>query len=269
MHPRVSLHQVSFLAASTSEFLGHCRELGVRNAVLVSPVLLAPGGADEAVRAAAECGISIESLNHPFATFPDLEGDLDRAQAILMELIALGGRLGIRSLYLLTGGRGTLGWEQAAGRFAEAIAPCVAAAEDRGIALSIENSSGLYADLHIAHTLADALSLAERARIGVCIELFACWVEAGLAALFRRAMPRCSLVQVSDYVLGDRSLPARAVPGDGVIPLERLIAELLAAGYGGVFDLELTGPRIEAEGATSATTRAARRLSEILTRLGA
>jgi sugar phosphate isomerase/epimerase len=76
-------------------------------------------------------------------------------------------------------------------------------------------------------------------------------------------------VQVSDYVLGDRTTPCRAVPGDGAIPLERLIGEVLEAGYGGVFDLELIGPRIEAEGHRPATLRAAEILSEILVKLGA
>ncbi len=31
--------------------------------------------------------------------------------------------------------------------------------------------------------------------------------------------------------IGDRFLPARAVPGDGAIPLERILGWLLEAGY--------------------------------------
>jgi sugar phosphate isomerase/epimerase len=82
-------------------------------------------------------------------------------------------------------------------------------------------------------------------------------------------MPMTGLVQASDYVLGDRTAPCRAVPGDGTIPLERLLGDILDAGYTGVFDLELVGPRIETEGNRAATLRAAERLSEILYRLGA
>jgi hypothetical protein len=44
---------------------------------------------------------------------------------------------------------------------------------------------------------------------------------------------------------------------------------VLEAGYSGVFDIELVGPRIKAEGARPATERAAQMVSEILTRLGA
>ena len=82
-------------------------------------------------------------------------------------------------------------------------------------------------------------------------------------------MPITGLVQVSDYVSGDRTAPCRAVIGDGMVPVERLLGDLLDAGYRGVFDLELLGPRIEAEGARAATRRAAENLSEILVKLGA
>lgn len=77
------------------------------------------------------------------------------------------------------------------------------------------------------------------------------------------------LMQASNYVLGDRTAPCRAVPGDGVIPLDRIPGDALEAGYEGVSDIELVGPRIAAEGARAATERAAQRVSEILTRLGA
>jgi sugar phosphate isomerase/epimerase len=82
-------------------------------------------------------------------------------------------------------------------------------------------------------------------------------------------MPRCQLVQLSDYCYGDRSLPARAVPGDGVIPLQRLVSMLLDVGYAGAFELELLGPRVDTEGHLAATTRAASHISELLSRLGA
>ena len=62
---------------------------------------------------------------------------------------------------------------------------------------------------------------------------------------------------------------ARAVPGDGDIPLERLIGWLLEVGYPGAFELELLGPRIDEEGHAAAGARAATYTSELLTRLGA
>jgi sugar phosphate isomerase/epimerase len=269
MHPRISLHQVAFMGESTGSFIAHCRVIGVRLMTLVTPKLMAPGALDEAATGLVAGGPRVATVNHVFAAFPNLAADDGSAAQKLVEAIDIAARLGAGAIYLLSGGRGSLDWEGAAERFARLIAPCLDAAQARGVSLLVENANIFNADIHIAHTLADTISLAKIAGIGVCIDLHPCWAEAGLASRFRDALPITGLVQVSDYVLGDRTTPCRAVPGDGVIPLQRLIGDLLEAGYAGLFDLELVGPRIAAEGAAAASTRAAERLSEILVKLGA
>ncbi|RJF91287.1 sugar phosphate isomerase/epimerase family protein [Sphingomonas cavernae] len=269
MHERISIHQVCFPASSISAFAQSCRTIGAGRMSIASPSLLTEGGTSESRSAVRNHGLIIETINHPFGIHANLEEDEGRAAETLMRVIDIGAELGARSIYLLTGGRGGLSWEAAADGFAERVAPCAEAARQAGLALMIENAPALYADIHIAHSLADTIRLAEQAKIGVCVELFFCWGDAGLGDLLRHALPRCGLVQLSDYVLGDRSLPARAVPGDGVIPLEAIISELLDAGYGGAFDIELIGPRIDAEGHLAATTRAAQHVSAMLERLGA
>ena len=269
MHPRVSVHQVAFLRESTTAFVEHCRTLGVEHLTLVTPMLMRPGGLDEAQRALAGGGPRVTQVNHPFAVYPDLDGDDGRATEKLNDAIDMAVTLGATYVYLLTGGRGSLTWEQAADRFADLLAPCKDRAGRLGVRLLVENASSFNADIHIAHTLADTITLAATAGIGVCIDFHACWPEAGLNDLVERAMPVTGLIQVSDYVLGDRTAPCRAVPGDGAIPLGRIMGAVLDAGYAGVFDVELVGPRIDAEGPYSATARAAQRISDILTTLGA
>jgi sugar phosphate isomerase/epimerase len=235
---------------------------------LVSLFLTKPGAMEEVQQSLRQGGPLVATVNHPFATFSNLQDDTGEASEKLLQAIDIASTLGARSIYLVTGGRGALSWEQAAERFAALVSPGRKAAAERGVTLLIENASAFNIDIHMAHTLADTITLAQIAGVGVCIDLQPCWGEAGLAQLFRRAMPITGLVQVSDYVLGDRTAPCRAVPGDGAVPLERLIGQLLDAGYKGLFDLELVGPRIQAEGARAASRRAAERLSEILTRLG-
>ena len=187
----------------------------------------------------------------------------------LLRAIDIAAALAAPNIYLVSGGRGRLLWDEAAERFAQLLAPCLAPAKEKGVRLLVETASHLNADMHFAHTLDDTIRLAEIAGIGVCIELAACWFEGGLREKFRRAMPMTGLVQISDYVPGDRATPNRAVPGDGMVPNEWLVRELLDAGYKGIFDLELVGPRIEAEGCYAASKRAAENLSELLTKLGA
>ena len=119
------------------------------------------------------------------------------------------------------------------------------------------------------HTLRDAVDLARRLDVGVCMEVNACWAERDLAATVAEQVDRLALVQVSDYAIGTLSTPARLVPGDGDIPLERILGQVLAAGYEGRFDLELVGPAIDAEGYEASSRRALAALGSMLESLGA
>lgn len=269
MHPRVCLHQVGFLAESTPAFVAFCREMGVGHMTLANPHMLGPTVLEDTLAALAAGGTRATNITQPFARYPDLERDEGEAARHLNQAMEAAAALGSQNLYIVSGPRGTLDWEQAAERCAELIAPCRELAGARGVNLLVETANLLNADIHIAHTLDDTIKLAEICGIGVCIDLGACWFESDLKGKFARAMPITHLVQVSDYVLGDRSTPCRAVPGDGCVPLERQIGWLLDLGYTGVFDIELTGPRIAAEGHRQAFARAAENVSEILTRLGA
>jgi len=269
MHPRVGLHQVAFMGESTTDFVGFCRDVGIGWMTMVNPYLLGPQVLHEAEQAMAVGGPRAACLNQPFARFPDIERDSGEAASNLIMAIDAAAALGAPSLYIVSGGRGSLDWESAAARLSELLAPCRHAAQQNGVQLLVETANLFNADIHMAHTLDDTIRLAEICQIGVCIDLGATWFESDLAAKFARAMPLTGLVQVSDYVAGDRSTPCRAVPGDGMVPLERQIGWLLDAGYEGVFDLELTGPRIEAEGHRAASLRAAEALSEMLERWGA
>lgn len=271
MHARLSIHQICLAELSLADYVQYCQALGAQRVGFISPALLAGGGAAAAKSALADSDLQLQTVAHVFQAgqLADDRSQWQAARDELKRLIDITAELGGRSIYMLTGGRGELDWEQAAAAFCEAVGPCVAHARQCGVGLAIENAGALYADLHIAHSLADTLRLAEMAEVGVCLELFFCWAEADLPTLFERALPRLQLVQLSDYIYGDRALPARAVPGDGAIPLERLVKILLDAGYQGVFDIELLGPRIAAEGAPAAVARAATYCSALLGRLSA
>jgi sugar phosphate isomerase/epimerase len=119
------------------------------------------------------------------------------------------------------------------------------------------------------HTLADAVDLARRLGIGVCVETNACWAERRLGETIAAGVDTFRVVQVSDFAVGTLSTPNRLVPGDGDIPLERVLGQVLAAGYEGCFDLELIGPRIDEEGYEPACTRAVAVVGDLLVRLGA
>jgi sugar phosphate isomerase/epimerase len=270
MHERVSVNALCFQGADLAKMAEHWRALKPSRIGFMSQML--PEDLAVARNVIAEGPYRFESMVHLLMTGRDLEAPqeiLDAEQAKLSKVIRSVASLGGQSIYLLTGGRGTLSWEEAAARFCELVAPCRAEAEALGLKLMLEPATAFHSESHIAHSLRDTLTLAEMAGIGVNVDIFACWTEAGLKATIERAASRIHLVQVCDYVYGDRSLPCRAVPGDGNIPLKRIFDWLLSAGYGGAFDLELIGPRIDAEGHLAAARRAADNVGAMLTSLGA
>src|ERR1700741_298322 len=151
MHPRVCLHQVVYTKASTTAFIDLCRAIGVPNMTLATPLLMQqPGGIDTVKRALANGGPHVAVMNHPFAVFPNLEHDRGEASQQLLQAIDVTVSLGAKSIYLLTGGRGALSWEQAAERFAELLGPGKKAANEKGVTLMIENASSFNVDIHIA-----------------------------------------------------------------------------------------------------------------------
>lgn len=269
IHPRVNLHQIALIREPTADFVAYCRETGIRNMTLVTPLLFQAGETESAIDAMKGGETRAAVVNHPIAMGSDLMRAGTEETEGLARAIETAHRVGAPTIYLVSGGRGDLSWEDAAKRFADIIAPCLDLAREKNVQLTVETANCFNVDIHIAQTLDDTIKLAEIAGIGVCLELHACWFESGLKEKFARCIPNTGLVQVSDYVPGDKSTPCRAVIGDGMIPLERLIGDILDAGYEGVFDMELVGPRIEEEGPRIAAKRCAENLSEILTRLGA
>ena len=111
---------------------------------------------------------------------------------------------------------------------------------------------------------ADALDLARRLDTGVCMEVNACWAERDLASTIADGVDRIRLVQVSDFKVGTLASSQRLVPGDGDIPLARIIAAAESAGYTGSYELELIGDAITEEGYDRAVPRAVAALEALL-----
>lgn len=251
-HERLSVHNVTFYGTPLTDLQKHWADLGVTRLSILDNQLY------ETAKLLQHNDYTVEAVYHLFA-----------GKAALTQVLDAAADAGARTVYMLTGGRGALNWPQAAQRFSDMVGPCVKHAQDVGVALAIENASSLYADIHFAHTLRDTLTLAEMSGLDVCIDLFHCWAEGDVDELLPRALPRTRLIQLSDYVLGDRALPGRAVPGDGAIPIESFVAQALTGGYAGGFDLELIGPRIDDEGRLESARRACAVVGAMLDKLGA
>lgn len=203
-------------------------------------------GLDRAVARVVDAGLRVSN-------FVECGSDPKRWRAAADVLREQGGG----ALVLTTGPGVTLDWDASVDRLATLLPP------DRRCA-AIENTGPLRVDLSFALTLRDTVDLAERLDCGVCVEINSCWAERDLAATLARAGDRIAHVQVSDWRVGSHCTPDRVVPGDGDIPLARVIGAIEAAGYRGPYEIELVGPQIEAEGYEPAIRRAIARVDELL-----
>ncbi len=256
---------INTLSLAPGTFENQVVEVAQLGATAISPEVsgIYACGVRAASRALETARLSVGVLTHRafgFAT-PDIaQAERER----LMATIEVAHALKARAICMTTGPRGDLSWSDAAAKFALELAPCVEYARRVGVTLGAEPTSHLYADVSIVHRLADVADVATRAGIATGIDLFACWTDADLESTLKGVGANCAFVQISDYVLGDRGLPCRAVPGDGAIPLERLLTILIDAGFRGPFDLEIIGPRLEREGRARGLKRAIDHVAGIL-----
>jgi sugar phosphate isomerase/epimerase len=192
-----------------------------------------------------------------------------KQQDRLAQSIATAEAVGAECMVFTTGPFAPLTWDEAADALRTALSPILAEAASRNVPFAIEHTNSLRVDVGFVHTLKDAIDLARRFDVRVCMELNACWAERDLDATIRAGIDRIRLVQVSDFEVGTVASSQRLVPGDGDIPIARILRTVLDAGYAGVFDLELIGDAIRAEGYDAAVPRAVDALGSILTDLGA
>lgn len=268
MRNRISLSAISTFGWELDRDLAFYTRAGIDN-VGISMAKLDRFGWDEGTALIARSGLRVGNLIGlgPFrlADAASWAEQHDR----LAHALDTASAIGAECVVLTTGPAGPLSWEEAADALEVALAPVLLDADARRLPLAIEHTNALRVDVGFVHTLHDAIDLARRLETGVCMEINACWAERGLAATIAAGIDRIRLVQVSDYAVGTLSTPARLVPGDGDIPLERILSYVVAAGYRGDFDLELIGPRIEEEGYEAATRRAIVSLGAMLDSLGA
>jgi sugar phosphate isomerase/epimerase len=252
-HARISVNNLSSLYQSMADDIAMWQRLGVDHVGLISPKLAAEGwGAAEVMVRQAGLRVSNVAAEYP----------------VLAESLRFAAAVGAGTVYVCSGPGGARPWEDSAAAFCEGIAPLASLAEGLGVRLGVEPTNPLRGDVSFVFSLRDALDLARAAGIGVVLDFYSCWYERGFEELVHKNIDSVALVQVNDFVLGTLDTPNRAVPGDGDVPLKRLLSAVVEAGYEGAFDLEILGPRIEAEGYEAAIRRSVVHVGDLLVELG-
>lgn len=232
----------------------------------LSAFKLANHGWEKAISSIIARELPVKFLAHGLTAQPGdnlrWKSDLD----LLSGAVTAAARLGAPTVFFTSGPSGILTWEQAADRLAQHLKPLTELAQDVGVTLAVENTMSMNGHISFAHSIRDALELAEILDVGMCVDLLCGAQDAGLEETLRRGLSRIQIVQVSDFRLGTRTLPNRWVPGDGDLPVSQLLSRTLDVGYTGLVDIEILGPAIDLEGPESALRRSIQWLSAQLGR---
>ena len=265
MHPRLAVSAVSSWQWSFEEDLAFWADAGIDH-VGLSFRKLEDAGLDVAVARVRDAGVRVSNIvelgRWDLAAPSTWSAQRDRLLGAVAAAEVLGG-----CLVVTTGPAVGLEWDAAADALEEAIEPVRSAAQGAGVRITVEHTGPLRLDLSFVTSLRDGIDLAREIGVLACVEVNSCFAERGLAATLLEGRDVLGHVQLSDFVIGSLSTPDRAVPGDGDIDLERIIAAVLAADYTGSFEIELVGPRIEAEGYAPAIGRAVAYVDALLARL--
>lgn len=266
MHRSISINTLCLAPAPLAALADTVARIGARG---ISPELeqVQEAGVAQCGKLFRDAGLTVATMTHRAFGFATPEETVS-ARERLMRSLAIAGEIGAENVIMTTGGRGPHSWPEAARLFVEAIAPCAQAASKAGIGLGIEPTTHLWADGSLCHRLADTVALARQAGIAVMIDIFACWFDSDIEEALAAAAPLSPLAQISDYVYGDRSIPCRAVPGDGAVPFERFVPLMAGAGFTGWWDLEVIGPRLQAEGEIAGLKRAGAHIGALLEAAG-
>jgi sugar phosphate isomerase/epimerase len=266
MHPRLSIDAMCTFTWSFEQDLALWSDLGIRHAGLLGNKLAdAPGAKMARLDAAGIRASTIIAASYDLAEPASWEATAAGHRDVIDLAAAHGGH----SIYFTPGRTTGAPWRDVLKLFAEAAAPTVAHARTRGVLTAIEPS--LRTSVSFVNTLRDAIDVAALTGIGLIADFGNMWMERDFREVLFAAMPHIALVQIGDVLVGSPGKPppgGRTHIGEGELPLRRMMQDVLDAGYKGVFDLEVVGPRIGMDTDEADVRRGAAAASALLTELG-
>ena len=253
IHPRLSVDAMCSFPWSFEQDLALWSDMGVRHAGL----LISKLGDDPAARLAEVAAAGIGCATLITECFELREPDTwEATRAAHRKAIDLVAGIKGHSIYFTPGRTACTSWANDLERLAEAVAPTVAYAREMGVLAAIEPS--IRTSVSFVNTLRDAIDVAEHTGLALIADFGNMWMERDFRETLARAMPHIALMQIGDVVIGATGRPApggRAHIGQGELPLQRMMQDVLDAGYTGVFDLEVVAANFAA-GCDEETLRA-------------
>ena len=248
MPPRVSVSQITTLKASFADDLRTYADAGL-DGIGVWELKLTEGGDAEALEQLAVSGLESAAaipLVPSILPLPLLGGPDDPAERVdaYCRSLARLAPFAPTGLVCLTGTGLGRDPDDARATVVDGLRTIGTEAERLGLRVGIEpyqRDGG--EQWSIANTIPEALQLIEEAggspALGIQFDVWHLWNTETLYDDIERHIGRFTSVHVSDVRLPTRSWADRVLPGDGIADVPRILRALDAAGWDGLYDVEI------------------------------
>jgi sugar phosphate isomerase/epimerase len=247
-HPRVSVSQVTTLRSSFADDLRHYAHAGL-DGIGIWELKLPAGGDAQALELHEASGLASAAAVPAVPSIlplPLLGGPADPAERVdaLCASIHRLARFAPSGIVCLTGTGSGLDPDDARAIVVDGLRTIAAEAASAGTTIALEpyrREGGEH--WTIASTIAEAVELIREAgdsrALGIQFDVWHLWESPTLADDIERHLGRFAGVHVADYRDPTRGWADRALPGDGVADVSRVLALLDDAGWDGLYDIEI------------------------------
>ena len=176
----------------------------------------------------------------------------------LVEHMDVAAELQVDCIFVMSGPRDHLSWEDAASRFREELHLLLPHAKDRGLKLAIEPVPPIRQDLPFMSTARDTyrrIQSIEDDHLGYVFDFWHLWFAPGIEDTIRASSSSIFNVQISDHKAVTLRTLDRTAPGEGIAPCPAMIRALEESGYSGYYEMEIVSPDHEKLGYDAALKR--------------
>lgn len=225
----------------------HYAELGV-DAIEICEAKLDPARVTEQMRAAREAGLAISAVQPKVRTFfasrmaPEPEDSAARVAAFRDSIVRLAPEAQGASFVMNTGAAPDGNMHRVMDETVRHLRDMAPLAEAQGVTISVEplnpTSVNVESAIWTIDQAMDIIAAVGHPAVGLCLDYWNIWQQPDVEGAIRRAGDRILVVQASDWRT-PFSATDRLIPGDGAIPLGRLLRATRDAGFKGTCTVEI------------------------------
>jgi len=159
------------------------------------------------------------------------------------EAIEIASHLESHALIIVAGPQGSLEYSEALKLLYEGLNRVIPYAIQKNIKLALEPIHPMYcSDYSFLSTLSEVLDVCDSigsSNLGVWLDTYHLWWDNRFFQDIHRAKGRIFGVHVNDFKKNTCSLQDQGIPGEGIIPLKRMLSVIEEVGWSGIYTVEV------------------------------